>query len=91
MTLDQFTTAASDYAMKVDNLFYLLSVICGLIVLLVTGLIVLFFALYYRGSSMPRGAVPERKSREIEIGWTAATLFSFLSFSGGRHPTSSPR
>ena len=80
MTLDQFTTAASDYAVKVDNLFYLLSVICGLIVLLVTGLIVLFFALYYRGSSMPRGAVPERKSREIEIGWTAATLFSFLFF-----------
>ncbi len=80
MTLDQFTTAASDYAVKVDNLFYLLSVICGLIVLLVTGLFVLFFALYYRGSSMPRGAVPERKSREIEIGWTAATLFSFLFF-----------
>ena len=29
---------------------------------------------------MPRGAVPERKSREIEIGWTAATLFAFLFF-----------
>ena len=80
MTLDQFTTPASDYAIRVDNLFYLLSVICGLIVLLVTGLIVVFFALYYRGSSMPRGAVPERKSREIEIGWTAATLFAFLFF-----------
>ena len=80
MTLDQFTTPASDYAVRVDNLFYLLSVICGLIVLLVTGLIVVFFALYYRGSSMPRGAVPERKSREIEIGWTAATLFAFLFF-----------
>jgi cytochrome c oxidase subunit II len=78
MTLDQFTTAASDYAVKVDDLFYLLSVICGLVVLLVTGLIVVFFALYYRGSRMPRGYVPERKSREIEIGWTAATLFSFL-------------
>ena len=80
MTLDQFTTAASDYATKVDNLFYLLSIICGLIVLLVTGLIVGFFAVYYRGSSMPRAAVPERKSRELEIGWTVATLFSFLFF-----------
>ena len=78
MTLDQFTTQASDYAVKVDHLFYLLSVISGLIVFLVTGLIVVFFALYYRGSTMPRGAVPERKSREIEIGWTVATLFTFL-------------
>ena len=70
MTLDRFITPASDYAVRVDNLFYLLSIVCGLIVLLVTGLIVVFFALYYRGSGMPRGAVPERKSREIEIGWT---------------------
>ena len=80
MKLAQFTTAASDYAVKVDHLFYLVSVISGLVVLLVTGLIVVFFALYYRGSSMPRGAVPERKSREIEIGWTVATLFTFLFF-----------
>jgi cytochrome c oxidase subunit II len=78
MNIAQFTTEASEYAAKVDNLFYLLSVISGIIVLLVTGAIVVFFALYYRGSGMPRGAVPERKSREIEIGWTAATLFTFL-------------
>ena len=49
--------------------------ISGLVILLVTGLIVVFFALYYRGSPMPRGEVPERKSHEIEIGWTVATLF----------------
>jgi cytochrome c oxidase subunit 2 len=78
MTIDQFTTPASDYAVKVDHLFYLLSVISGLVVALVSGLIIVFFALYYRGSSMPRGRVPERKSHEIEIGWTVATLFSFL-------------
>ena len=65
-------------AARVDNLFYLLSIISGIIVLLVTGAIVVFFALYYRGSNMPRGAVPERKSHEIEMGWTAATLFTFL-------------
>jgi cytochrome c oxidase subunit 2 len=80
MSLDQFTTAASDYAAKVDHLFYLISVISGLVVALVAGLIVVFFALYYRGSPRPRGAVPERKSHEIEIGWTVATLFSFLFF-----------
>ncbi len=78
MTLDQFTSEASDYAARVDHLFYLLSIVSGLVVLLVSGLIVVFFALYYRGSSMPRGELPERKSREIEIGWTAATLFTFL-------------
>jgi cytochrome c oxidase subunit II len=80
MTLDQFTTQASGYAAKVDHLFYLLSIVSIFIVALVTGLIVLFFALYYRGSSTPRGEVPERKTREVEIGWTVATLFSFLFF-----------
>jgi cytochrome c oxidase subunit II len=78
MTLDQFTTQASDYAVHVDRLFWLLSVISGLVVVVVTGLIVVFFALYYRGSPTPRGAVPERSSRELEIGWTVATLFTFL-------------
>lgn len=80
MSIDQFTTAASDYAVKVDHLFYLLSAISSLVVALVTGLIVVFFALYYRGSRRPRGEVPERKTHEIEIGWTVATLFSFLFF-----------
>lgn len=78
MTLSQFTTEASDYAVRVDHLFLLLCIVSGLVILLVTGLIVVFFALYHRGSTMPRGAVPERRSREIEIGWTAATVFSFL-------------
>ena len=78
MTIDQFTTQASDYAVKVDHLFYLLSIISGLVVIVVSGLIVVFFTLYYRGSKMPRGRVPERKSHEIEIGWTVATLFTFL-------------
>ncbi len=80
MSLDQFTTAASDYAVRVDHLFYLLSAISAAVVALVTGLIVVFFALYYRGSRRSRGQVPERKTHEIEIGWTVATLFSFLFF-----------
>ncbi len=37
MNIAQFTTEASEYAAKVDNLFYLLSIISGIIVLLVTG------------------------------------------------------
>lgn len=78
MNIAQFTTEASQYAVHVDNLFYLLSIISGIIVLLVSGAIIVFFALYYRGSPMPRGLLPERKSREIEIGWTVATLFTFL-------------
>jgi cytochrome c oxidase subunit 2 len=78
MTLDQFTTQASDYAARVDHLFYLLSIISILVVGLVTGCIVVFFALYYRGSPTKRGGVPERSSHEVEIGWTAATFFSFL-------------
>ncbi len=80
MSLDQFTAAASDYAVRVDHLLYLLSAISAAVVALVTGLIVVFFSLYYRGSRRPRGQVPERKTHEIEIGWTVATLFSFLFF-----------
>lgn len=78
MKLEEFTAQASDYAVKVDHLFYLLSAVSIAVVLLVSGLIVVFFARYYRGSRAPRGAVPERESRELEIGWTVATLFSFL-------------
>ena len=79
MTLDQFTTQASDYAVRGRS-----SVLAarrrspGSSSCLVTGLIVIFFARYYRGSPMPRGEVPERESHEIEIGWTVATLFLFL-------------
>lgn len=78
MTLAQFTTEASDYAARVDALFALLSVISGIVVALVAGLITYFLIRYHRGSRAPRGETPERLDREIEIGWTAATLFTFL-------------
>jgi cytochrome c oxidase subunit II len=78
MNIDQFTTAASDYAVHVDRLFDLLSIISGAVVILVTSLIVIFFARYYRGSAAPRGATPDKLDHEIEIGWTVATLFTFL-------------
>jgi cytochrome c oxidase subunit II len=78
VSLDHFTTQASDYAVHVDRLFYLLSAISGAVVLLVSALIVIFLARYHRGSRAPRGATPEKVDREIEIGWTVATLFTFL-------------
>jgi cytochrome c oxidase subunit II len=78
MNLDQFTTAASDYAESVDRLFWLLVVISALIVGLIVVLLVIFMARYHRGSNAPRGSTPERVSHEIEIGWTVATGFLFL-------------
>ncbi|MGA7804050.1 cytochrome c oxidase subunit II [Bradyrhizobium sp.] len=78
MSLAQFTTAASDYAVHVDRLFMLLSVISVAVVLLVSALIIIFLARYHKGSRAPRGETPERFDREVEICWTAATFFSFL-------------
>jgi cytochrome c oxidase subunit 2 len=78
MNISEFTTAASDYAQQVDRLFALLSVISGLVVALVSALIIIFLARYHKGSRAPRGETPERFHREVEIGWTVATLFSFL-------------
>ncbi len=78
MTSEGFLTAASDYARQVDRTFWLLVVISGLITLLVASLIAGFSLHYRRGSNARRGAIPERTSREVEIGWTAATLFLFL-------------
>jgi cytochrome c oxidase subunit 2 len=78
MMSDSFLTAASDYASEVDRTFWLLVTIAGLITLLVASLIAGFSLRYRRGSNAQRGAVPERVSREVEIGWTVATLFLFL-------------
>lgn len=78
MKLAEFTAEASDYAAHVDALFALLSIISGVVVALVAGLITYFLIRYHRGSGAPRGETPERLDREIEIGWTAATFFTFL-------------
>jgi cytochrome c oxidase subunit II len=78
MSLDQFTTAASDYAHSIDRLFWLLVVVSGFIVGLVSVMIVVFLAKYRRGSKATRREIPEWLGHEIEIGWTLATLFLFL-------------
>ena len=69
---------ASAYAHQVDGIFWMLVGISAAIMLLV-GSIVLFFAIKYRrGSNAKRGKLPSLVSREVEIGWTAVTLFAFL-------------
>jgi cytochrome c oxidase subunit 2 len=78
MSLDQFTTAASDYANSIDRLFWLLVVVSGFIVGLVSMMIVVFLAKYRRGSKAMRREIPEWLGHEIEIGWTLVTLFLFL-------------
>jgi cytochrome c oxidase subunit 2 len=78
MTSDSFLTAASDYASEVDGTFWLLVVIGGSITLLVALLIAGFSLRYRRDSNARRVVVPERVSRDVEIGWTVATLFLFL-------------
>ncbi len=78
MTTDSFMTAASDYAGQVDNTFWVLVTISSLITLLVASLIAGFSLRYRRGSHAWRGPLSERRGREVEIGWTVATLFLFL-------------
>ncbi|MBP0491414.1 cytochrome c oxidase subunit II [Pararoseomonas indoligenes] len=69
---------ASDVAAQVDQLTGVLLAICGAILLLVGCLLLGFSIRYRRGSSAKRGALPEIVSREVEVGWTAATLFLAL-------------
>lgn len=78
MKIAEFNTAASDYADHVDALFALLSVISAGVVMLVAALIGIFLIRYHKGSRAHRGETPERLDREIEIGWTVATFFTFL-------------
>jgi cytochrome c oxidase subunit 2 len=78
MNLSAFITQASDYAGEVDRVFWLLTIISALIVLLVAGLVFVFSIRYRRSSQVERGELPEILKHEVELGWTAATLFLFL-------------
>jgi cytochrome c oxidase subunit II len=78
MNLDRFITEASDYALRVDEVFWLLVAISTIVVLFLTSLILIFMIRYRRDSNAPRGELPEIFQHEIEIGWTVATLFLFL-------------
>jgi cytochrome c oxidase subunit II len=69
---------ASNYAVRVDHIFYALLILSGAITALVFGLLIVFAIRYRRGSNARRGPLPEIVNREFEIGWTSATLFLFV-------------
>ncbi|CCD90794.1 Cytochrome c oxidase, subunit II [Bradyrhizobium sp. ORS 375] len=71
-------SSATTHAQDVDRIFDLLLALSAATSALVFGLILTFAVRYRRGSAAPRGRLPEFVSREFEIGWTAATLFTFV-------------
>jgi cytochrome c oxidase subunit 2 len=70
----------SAYATSVDVKFIVLTVISCLMAGLVFILVVAFSIRYRRGSSPSRAQMPTWMQHDIEIGWTAATAFTFLFF-----------
>lgn len=77
--MNRFITAASDYAQQVDDIFWVLLTLSTIIVVLLTLCILVFMIRYRRDSAAPRGELPEPFKHEVEVGWTAATLFLFLA------------
>jgi len=70
--------SASTIAPSVDRIFWVL-VALSIIIMAVVGTLVLSFAIkYHEGTKAYRGPLPEWMSREVEIGWTVATLFVAL-------------
>lgn len=69
---------ASDNAARVDVIFMALMGLSALTILLVLSLVVGFAIKYRQGHTANRKAMPAIMSRELEIGWTAATLFLAL-------------
>ncbi|EKE44604.1 Cytochrome c oxidase, subunit II [Oceaniovalibus guishaninsula JLT2003] len=67
--------AASANVQGFDTLFTALVILSVVIVLLVGGLVVVFGVRFRKGTKVERHAVPTLVSREVEIGWTAATAF----------------
>jgi cytochrome c oxidase subunit 2 len=70
--------SASTIAPSVDRIFWVL-VGLSVVIMTVVGALVLSFAIKYRaGTKAYRGPLPDWMSREVEIGWTVATLFVAL-------------
>ena len=70
--------AASLQARIEDRLFLTLLVLSGLVVVLVFGLIVVFAVRYRAGSPASRKPLPAMFQHEVEVGWTSATVITFL-------------
>ncbi|MEQ8349604.1 MAG: cytochrome c oxidase subunit II [Sneathiellaceae bacterium] len=73
--LPLFPEAASAVAERTDLLFLILLAFAGAITLLVAALITLFSIRYRQGVRRDRGPLPKVLRREVELGWTLATLF----------------
>ena len=73
-----FPVEASTVAPRVDGIFWLLTGLSLAIMLLVGALVLVFAFRYRRGTTTPRGPVPERIAGRVEITWTAATFFAFI-------------
>lgn len=69
---------ASIQAVRTDQIFLGLLGFSAAIVILVLSLVVGFSIRYRRGSKAPRGPLPKAMAREVEVGWTVATLFVAL-------------
>jgi cytochrome c oxidase subunit II len=69
---------ASQYATSVDIKFIVLTVLSGLVAVLVFGLVIFFAMRYRRGSLASRAPLPNWMHRDLEIGWTTTTAFTFL-------------
>ena len=78
MDIGNLFTEASVNAASVDLDFLLLTIISLAILILVFTLVVVFSIRYRRGSPAKRGRLPSILQREIEIGWTSATVFLAL-------------
>jgi cytochrome c oxidase subunit 2 len=68
----------SKYATAIDVKFIVLTVLTGAMGILVFVLVVAFSIRYRRGSPASRGPLPSWMQRDVEIGWTVGTLFTFL-------------
>ena len=73
-----FPGQASTQAVATDRITLGLLLLSGLIILLVFGLLTVFAYRYRNGSPAKRGDLPEWITRDVEIGWTVATLFLAL-------------
>jgi cytochrome c oxidase subunit 2 len=69
---------ASTLAPAVDRIFWGLVGLSVVIMGIVGGLVFAFAIKYRKGTNAYRGPLPEWMSREVEIGWTVATLFVAL-------------
>ncbi len=76
-----FPEAASSIAGPVDTLFWAMVVACGLVVVLVFLLLLVFGIRYRRGSPASRRSSPRLyNNRWLEIGWSIPVLAAFLAF-----------